>query len=129
VLIIQNTTKSEQIVEPELVSLIVNSVPAIIAYWDKDLRCGFANRAYRDWLGTPGKALVGLSMTEVLGEHLFRLNRKYIQGALDGYRQRFKLEMIDARGRRKTALVFYVPDLADDCVLGFSVLAVDIGSV
>jgi PAS domain-containing protein len=119
-----------EITESELIAKIVNSLPAMIAYWDKDLRCRFANDTYRDWFGRPGKAMIGLSMNDVLGDDLFRCNEKYVVGALNGYRQMFQRKLIDARGRCKTTLALYIPDISDDdCIVGFSVLVVDVTSL
>jgi PAS domain-containing protein len=51
---------------------IVDHVPGMIGYWNRELRCEFANRAYLDWFDLPPERAVGLHMAELLGEKLVR---------------------------------------------------------
>ena len=38
---------------------VLDGVPALIGCWDKNLRCRFANHAYRDWFGVNPLTAVG----------------------------------------------------------------------
>jgi PAS domain-containing protein len=46
---------------------LVDHVPSMLAYWDRDLKCRFANAAYKTWFGVEPKALIGASMEALLG--------------------------------------------------------------
>ena len=46
--------------------LLVDRVPSMLAYWDHDLRCRFANRAYERWFGVPPESLIGRTLRELL---------------------------------------------------------------
>src|SRR5512140_2874826 len=66
---------------------VVEQVPSMLAYWDKDLICRYANRAYQRWFGKDPAALLGTSIRDLLGPELFALNEPYILGALRGEEQ------------------------------------------
>jgi PAS domain-containing protein len=47
--------------------LIIDRVPALIVYWDKNLRNRFANKAYVEWSGTAPDQMRGLHIKDVVG--------------------------------------------------------------
>ncbi len=109
---------------------ITDALPVLIAYWDKNLRCQFANKAYLAWFGKPPASIVGHTMQELLGKNLFALNEPYVRGALAGEPQRFERTLTKADGGFGYTLVHYVPDLAPHGeVPGFFVLVSDITSL
>jgi PAS domain S-box-containing protein len=56
---------------------VSDSVPSMIAYWDQDQCCRFANQAYLDWMGRPAEAVIGHTMREVLGEEFLAHNQPH----------------------------------------------------
>jgi PAS domain S-box-containing protein len=105
---------------------IVDAVPAMLAYWNTEQRCVFANRAYERWFGVDPNALIGKTMQELLGP-IYALNLPYIQGALRGERQEFERQIPDpAGGPPRFSLAVYVPHLEGGVVQGFSVLVSEI---
>ena len=68
----------------DLLDRIADQIPSMLAYWDADLRCRYANQAYRTWFGIEPQALVGRTLPELLGPELYRLNRPHIEQALAG---------------------------------------------
>lgn len=116
--------------DTELLRGIANNVSAMLAYWDADLRCRFANDAYKRWFGVTPKSLVGTHIQDLLGPKLFELNRPYIEGALRGEPQEFEREIPDpAGGPSRHSLANYIPDVADGTVRGFYVMVSDISEV
>ena len=101
------------------VRLLVDHVPSMLAYWDRDLRCRFANRAYETWFGVDPDSLVGTSIRDLLGPQLFALNEPYIRAALNGERQVFERVVPGPDGVKRHSLATYVPDLVDGEVMGF----------
>lgn len=99
--------------------LAVDSVPSMLAYWDRDLLCRFANHAYERWFGVDPQALLGTSIRELLGAKLFALNEPYILGALRGEPQLFERIVPGPDGVNRHALARYIPDVVDGKVLGF----------
>ena len=110
----------------ELLRRLVDHMPAMLAYWDTDLRCHFANRAYETCFGVKPKDLIGRHISELLGP-LYLLNRPYIEGALRGEEQFFEREIPDPRGGpSRYSQAHYVPDVFEGRVRGFFVLVSDI---
>jgi len=105
---------------------ILDHLPAMVGYWDKDLRNCFSNQAYRTWFGVDPKALAGKHIREVIGEERYRLNLPYIEGALRGEQQQFErvIPRPDGSGVRHS-LANYIPDIADGEVRGFYVLVTE----
>ena len=106
---------------------IANQVPAMIGYWNRGLRCEFANDAYREWFGVAPEQIIGTSMPELLGERLFKLNEPYVKAALDGRAQRFERTLVKPGGARGFVDASYVPDVDETGkVRGFFVLVADV---
>ena len=99
--------------------LLVDHVPSMLAYWDRDLKCRFANRAYETWFGVNPDSLVGTSIRELLGPQLFALNEPHIRAALNGEEQVFERVVPGPGGVKRHSLATYVPDLVDGEVMGF----------
>lgn len=104
---------------PHHIRLLVDQVPAMLAYWDRDLRCRFANRAYERWFGVDPDSLVGTTLNELLGPALFALNEPYVRAALAGQQQVFERIVPGPGGARRHSLATYVPDIVDGQVQGF----------
>jgi len=106
---------------------ITNAIPSMVAYWDKDLRCGFANNAYREWIGRDPDTMIGERMADVLGETLFAKNEAFVRAALAGQAQNFQRSLIKADGTTGHTWANYVPHFNDQGeVLGFFVLVTDV---
>ncbi len=112
--------------EASLLRGLVDHQSAMLAYWDAQQRCRFANRAYRQWFGVDPAAMIGRDMQEFLGP-LYALNLPYIRGVLRGERQEFEREIPDPHGGpSRHSLAQYLPDIVDGSVRGFFVLVTDV---
>ncbi|HEX2011682.1 MAG TPA: ATP-binding protein [Roseateles sp.] len=111
----------------ELVAgLIAEQFPGRVVYWDREMRCLFANQAYFDWFGLSPQQVLGQRPPEVLDHRYWLNNEQYVRGVLRGEAQEFERESISIEGRSTWQWVRYVPDQRDGEVLGFLVLALDI---
>ena len=108
---------------------ILDNVPALIAYWDRNLKNRFGNHAYQPWFGISSADIRGKAMREVLGEERFRLNQPYIEAALRGEVQRFERTLSLPGGGSLSTLTSYVPDIRDGMVQGFYALVIDITAI
>jgi len=53
---------------------IADAMPGLVAYWDKNLICRFANKQYFEWFGRTPEQVLGSSIQSLLGDRLFKLN-------------------------------------------------------
>ena len=97
----------------------VNRIPAMVAYWNCDQRCVFANHAYREWFGRPPEEMVDLPIKELLGPSLYEKNLAYILGALGGEKQVFERRITLPDGCVRAGIATYIPDVMDGKVRGF----------
>lgn len=111
----------------ELALLISDQITAMLAYWDKDLKCRFANSAYVDWFGKTKEEMINkMSIDELLGP-LYEKNLPYIKGALAGTKQLFEREIpIPGSSGVRHSLATYIPDIKNGEVLGFFVHVADV---
>jgi len=105
---------------------ITDNIPGMVGYWDADLRCGYANSAYMEWLGRTREELLGAQRQEVFGEELFHKNETFVRAALGGQTQHFERVLTKADGSTGYALAHYIPDKVDGSVRGFFVLVTDV---
>lgn len=107
--------------------MLLDHLPALIGYWDRDLRNRFANKAYVEWFGRTPSEIRGMHIRDVIGAHLFALNKPYIEGALNGNAQLFDREIVDSTGNVRYSQASYIPDFdAAGKTKGFFVLVTDI---
>jgi PAS domain S-box-containing protein len=108
---------------------ISNNIPAMIAYWDRDGICRFANQAHYGRFGLTPEQLVGMSMDQVSAFRNKPPNenlRVRIAAALRGERQLFDQSSVDAEGNVRHWQAEYLPNWSGGQVMGFYALIVDI---
>ncbi|MET0839882.1 MAG: PAS domain-containing protein [Marmoricola sp.] len=110
----------------EQVQRLLDQLPALIAYWDKDLRNEVANAAYVEYFGRSPEEMRGMHISEVLGPQVFRSNEPYLRAALEGEEQHFQRTLVDTTGRVHHTQASYVPDVVDGQVRGIFVLVSDV---
>jgi len=106
---------------------ILDHASSMLAYWDRDLRCCYANSAYKNWFGKSGPELLGTTLPELLGPVLYSLNKPYILGALAGQPQQFERGITGPDGVVRNSLARYHPDVVDGQVVGFIAEVSDVG--
>ncbi len=104
--------------------VLLDQVPAMVGYWDPELRNVFANQAYSDWFGKPPEEIHGHHIRELLGEELYAANLPFLTRALHGERLEFPRTIETPSGLRHSA-ASYVPDQVGDTVRGIVVLVTD----
>ena len=105
---------------------ILNNLPSMIGYWDRDLRNRFANHAHLEWFGQAPGEMRGKHISHLLGPELYEKNRPYLEQALQGHEQLFERTIVDPKGVARYALVSYTPDFDGSEVRGIFVQVTDI---
>jgi len=104
---------------------IVDHLDAMVAYWDADRRCVFANAAYRDWFGKTPEQILGHTLQDLLGP-LYALNLPHIDAAYRGEKQVFEREIPLPGGGVRSSLATYTPRKVDGRVVGIFVHVADV---
>jgi len=109
---------------------ITDSVPALIAYLDRDGRYIFHNKAYGEVIGPRVGAIVGKTLPEVLGEVMYQNIRPNVERVLAGEPVSYERTQRSAALGERDYAVSYVPRYEDENhqgqVTGFFVMATDI---
>lgn len=106
---------------------VTDSTNAMLAYWDKDLICRFANKAYLEWFGVEPETMINkMHISHLLGPALYKKNLPYIEQVLKGHAQIFEREITTPSGELRKSRANYYPDIANGTVKGFFVHVADI---
>jgi len=107
--------------------LVADHVTVMLAYWDRNLMCRFANSAYYNWFGKTRDDMVDkITIQGLVGPAVYKKNLPYILRALDGENQTFEREIILPDGSIGFSLVNYFPDIVNGEVIGFFAVVNDI---
>ncbi len=105
---------------------VADSIPAMVAYWDRDEVCRFANSAYLAGYDRDADAVLGRHAREVFDPDDYRQAHPRIAAALAGERQDFERRTTDADGRDVHLLASYVPHRVGGVMQGFLVVVTDV---
>ncbi|POZ61465.1 PAS domain S-box protein [Chromobacterium alticapitis] len=123
-LVASRTAELEQ--ARNVLQAVLDAVPSMIGYWDREQRNRVANHACKDWFGLEPEQVLGRSLRELLGEEPYRDSLPWIEGALRGEPQSFERRVMRADGSMRYALVQYLPDVVDGVVQGFYAVSHDV---
>lgn len=104
----------------------LDAVPSAIAFWDRDLRNVFANRAYVEWLGVPPEQVPGQHAKALLDPDAYELSLPYMLAALDGHSRVFERLTHGPGGGDRETQVEYTPYAVDDEIVGFVAIIIDV---
>ena len=124
------TTADELRASEFLLSQIIDTVPALLAYIDKDERFRFHNKAYEEVFELRFDHIRGRRLEDVLGRKAYSIVQEKIKEALQGYVVRYERVQLMARGDLRTYVMEYLPHYGDDAskaeVVGFFSFGTDI---
>lgn len=107
--------------------LIIDSIPALIAYVDRDNIYRFANKGYANWFGLSKESITGRSIEQVFGQEIFTQILPYLERARDGEQVSYEYARQLDDGRTVHARSVIVPEFASDgTTVGFFVMSTDI---
>jgi diguanylate cyclase (GGDEF)-like protein/PAS domain S-box-containing protein len=105
---------------------IADSVPALVAYVDRDGRYQFTNAYYRNMYGADPTSFIGRPVREVLGEAAYGELQPHIEAVMAGEPRRFERHARE-HGLDIHLLSNYEPDRDEQGrVVGFHVMSLDI---
>jgi PAS domain S-box-containing protein len=105
---------------------LFDGLPALMAYWDGDLRNAIANVAHLKWYGMTPEQLHGMHIRDVLGAELYERDLPFLEGALCGEEQLLERDLIDVAGVVRHTQTTYLPDKVEGEIPGFFAIDADI---
>lgn len=105
---------------------VLDSLPELVAFWDRSERCVFANTGAAAALGRSPEGLRGVPLVDVLGTNAARLVRSRFLNALEGVGSEQERAMFDDEGRLRHYRTICVPVYIGEVVIGVAVVLVDI---
>jgi len=108
---------------------LTDNALSLMAYWTRDLRNDFTNSAYQKWFGKSRDQMRGVYLADLLGDELFKRSEPYVKGALRGEVQQFENPITMADGTVAHLLMNFIPDVSNEEVIGYFVLAHDVTSL
>ncbi len=105
---------------------MLDALPALVGYWDSDLRNRMTNAASIEFFGKPPDEMRGTHIREVLGDEIYQQNLPHISDALAGQAQQFDSELRMPSGESRYIQASYVPDVVAGEVRGIFVLITDV---
>ncbi|HEU4463288.1 MAG TPA: PAS domain-containing protein [Solirubrobacterales bacterium] len=105
---------------------MLDALPALVGYWDSELRNRMANAASLGFFGRSPDEIRGTHIRELLDGEIYRQALPHIEAALAGRAQQFDGEFRTPAGELRYIQASYVPDSVEGEVRGIFVLLTDI---
>jgi len=107
--------------------LLMDNMPALIAYVDADQRYQAANRVFEEWYEVPTSSIVGKTLAEVVGAENYEKIRHEVDRALAGEHVSYDRTITYVAGRTRDIRASLAPDFGPEGeVRGYYALITDI---
>lgn len=105
---------------------LIDRLPAMVAYWDGNLRNAVANQAHWQFFGKTPDEIRGLHIAELLTGELGEASLPYVYAAMAGQDQVFEKTLTDHGGVTRHVQAAYLPDVVEGQVRGLYVQVADV---
>jgi PAS domain S-box-containing protein len=95
--------------EAATLRLVLDHVPALVAFIDREERCRLASRTVEEWLGRSRQGLMGRRAVEILGVATYGRLRDFIRRAMDGETVTYTRAVAYREGDRRQVRASWVP--------------------
>ncbi len=107
--------------------LVIDALPAVVTYIDRETRFRFFNRTLCEWFGLDPDSISGRKAVEILGESAYEKARPGMEHAFSGQPVYYEAEIDYRYGGKRAVEVSYIPDIhPDGTVEGYVGLIQDI---
>lgn len=111
----------------EQLAWLVDAMPALISFIDRDFRYRYCNSSYSEWFGLAREQIIGKPMIEVLGANAMRALEPHLHRALGGEVADFEVEAPYKLGGERWIHAIYTPHRdTEGVVVGVAILVTDI---
>ncbi|OQA98572.1 MAG: Blue-light-activated histidine kinase 2 [Spirochaetes bacterium ADurb.Bin218] len=120
-----NSAKQLQDSEEKL-QIIIDGVPAYIAFLDKEESYVYVNKSYAQWYGMDKDDFCGRKISDIVPPDYLERAYPYIKKALSGESVVYENYIFDKNGDRRILRVEYVPHISSGEIIGFFSMTIDI---
>lgn len=89
--------------------LIIDAMPALLAYVDANQRYLYVNKAYADWYGHDKEEIAGKHIKEIISEASYPAAIRNIEAVLEGKKLSFENIAYDMNGQMRFVRAVYAP--------------------
>lgn len=107
------------------IRLLTDSLPVLIAYFDREARCRFANKTCALWYAQPKEGVIGKSLRTLAGGAAFESLQPQVTRALLGSPAIFQSTFAFPDGKTRNVEATFIPRVAEGEIDGFFVLIHD----
>jgi diguanylate cyclase (GGDEF)-like protein/PAS domain S-box-containing protein len=119
-------SRRESELQTATLNAVIESIPAMVAVWDTDLRYRLVNRAFERWRGRKREDLIGRSLQEIPGDTEYPRSLQWIHRVLSGETVCFEREYPGAIESKYVSINYIPLRLKGGQVDGFVEIAQDI---
>jgi len=119
-------TRADLATQTATLNAVIESIPAMVAVWDTELRYRLVNKAFERWRGKRREDLIGHTMEEVVGNTEYPRSLEWVHRALSGETVSYEKEYPGARESRHVSITYIPLRMKDGQVGGFVEVAQDI---
>jgi|HubBroStandDraft_6_1064221.scaffolds.fasta_scaffold14778_3 diguanylate cyclase (GGDEF)-like protein/PAS domain S-box-containing protein len=105
---------------------VIESIPAMVAVWDPDMKYRLVNKAYVRWLGRRRSELVGANIEDILDAAEYRRSLPWAERAMAGETVTYEKEYATESGSKHLSFSYIPLHLRDGSVGGIVGVAHDI---
>jgi PAS domain S-box-containing protein len=102
----------------EMLSLVMNGVPTLLAYLDPDLKFVYLNQSYTDWYGCTQADMIGKNLLDILPGDLAASVASCSRQVMDGEEATFESPLHDKSGNYHVLSFRLVPHAREGTVIG-----------
>lgn len=105
---------------------MVDAVPGILAFFDGDLICRFANQYHHSWYRSSPHEMIGRHLRDIIGEKDFSARAPHLARARRGETSYFEIPVPMRNGSFRDAAVTYTPKMGPCGFDGLYILTFDV---
>ena len=106
--------------------LIIEHVPVLLTFVDREERFQFVNSRYAEFIGKPVSEILGRTLREIVGETAYAVLQPHVRKVFAGGRGNIEQSRVDSKGRPLHLHIFYAPYIDAGVVQGYCAIFVDV---
>ncbi|MGE3609328.1 MAG: ABC transporter substrate-binding protein [Bacteriovoracaceae bacterium] len=110
----------------DFLNTVLDALPALVSFVDRELIYRYVNQAYIDWFDIPKGEILGSHISNVIGVAAFDLLRPYLIKTLNGEISKFERSVPYKKVGDRIVEIQYIPAYEMNKVIGLYIVVIDI---